>query len=53
MLLSAVSGATLIDAAEELLANGPFASVRIEDIADGADMSVGAVYGHFENTNGL
>lgn len=45
--------ATLIDAAEVLLANGPFAAVRIEDIADGADMSVGAVYVHFENKDGV
>ncbi|KQU28532.1 hypothetical protein ASG69_11080 [Rhodococcus sp. Leaf225] len=45
--------AKLIDAAEELLANGPFAAVRIEDIADGADMSVGAVYVHFENKDGV
>lgn len=45
--------AVLIDAAEALLAEGPSASVRIEDIAEGADMSVGAVYLNFESKDGV
>lgn len=44
---------SILDAAEELLAENPFASVRIEHIAAAADVSVGSVYGHFTNKDGV
>lgn len=43
----------MLDAAESLLAAQPFASVRIEHIAEAADVSVGSVYVHFGNKDGV
>lgn len=43
----------MMDVAEEMFATMPFAAVRIETIADAADVSVGTVYTHFENKDGL
>jgi AcrR family transcriptional regulator len=43
----------MLDAAESLFATRAFTSVRIEDVAEAADVSVGSVYMHFHNKEGL
>lgn len=43
----------MLDAAEHVFATVPFAQARIEDIAEAADLSVGSLYMHFGNKEGL
>lgn len=45
--------AAMLDAAERLLADDGVAAMRIEAVADAADLSVGSVYTHFGNKDGL
>ncbi len=44
---------TILMAAEHLFASKGYRKTRIEDIADIAEVSVGAVYGHFKNKEEL
>ncbi|MFC9664854.1 TetR/AcrR family transcriptional regulator [Nocardia sp. NPDC127606] len=44
---------TMLDVAEAKFAADGIAAVRIEAIAEAADVSVGTVYGHFGNKDGL
>ena len=44
---------TILTAAENLFASKGYRKTRIEDIADIAEVSVGAVYGHFKNKEEL
>ena len=44
---------TILMAAEHLFASKGYRKTRIEDIADIAEVSVGAVYGHFKNKEAL
>src|SRR5690606_23650780 len=43
----------LLDAAEKLFRQSMTPDVRVEDIADAAQVSVGSLYMHFGNKNGL
>lgn len=43
----------LLDAAEGLMAAKPHDAVRIDDIAEAADVSVGSVYVHFGSKDGI
>jgi len=43
----------ILDAAEQVFASTAFAQARIEDIAEAADLSVGSLYMHFGNKEGL
>lgn len=43
----------MLDAAESLFGERTFTHVRIEDVAEAADVSVGSVYMHFQNKEGL
>lgn len=45
--------AAILDAAEVLFREGGFAGVRIEDIAERADVATGSIYTHFGNKQGL
>lgn len=44
---------TMLDVAEAMFAADGVAAVRVEAIADAADVSVGSVYTHFGNKDGL
>lgn len=43
----------LLDAAERAFAGATYRQVRIEDLADTADVSVGSIYDHFGSKDGL
>ena len=45
--------ATMLDLAEEMFSAAPYESVRIGDLAEAADVSIGTVYTHFGNKDGL
>lgn len=43
----------LLDAAETLFAQHSYGAVRVEDIAEAADLAIGTLYTHFGNKDGL
>ena len=43
----------MLDAAERMFAAGRFGNLRVEDVAETADVSVGTVYTHFGSKDGL
>lgn len=43
----------LLDAAEKAFAVSGYRDVRMEDLADAVDVSVGSIYGHFGSKDGL
>src|SRR6476469_230943 len=45
--------AVILDAAERAFSEQSFRATRIEDIAEDADVSVGSIYQHFGNKDGL
>ncbi len=45
--------AAILDAAERAFSQTSFRAVRIEDVAEDADVSVGSIYSHFGNKDGL
>lgn len=45
--------AAILDAAERAFSESSFRATRIEDIAEDADVSVGSIYSHFGNKDGL
>lgn len=45
--------ATMLDLAEDMFSAAPYESVRIGDLAEAADVSIGTVYTHFGNKDGL
>jgi TetR/AcrR family transcriptional regulator len=45
--------AAILDAAERAFIRGGYHGVRMEDLAEEADVSVGSIYGHFGNKDGL
>lgn len=44
---------SILQAAEHIFAEAGFRKARIEDVATAADVSVGAIYAHFSNKEGL
>jgi len=49
----ALNRAKIMDIGEAMFARSPFDSVHISDIAEAADVSIGTVYTHFGNKDGL
>ncbi len=45
--------AAILDSAERAFSEGSFRATRIEDVAEEADVSVGSIYLHFGNKDGL
>src|SRR6476469_2573258 len=45
--------AAILDADEAAFGDGSFRATRVEDVAEDADVSVGSIYLHFGNKDGL